>query len=184
MSIATKRGDGGQTSLVGGDRVSKGEPRVEAYGSIDELNSVMGFARSICDDAEVCELVKAIQRELFALGAAVATPVENRKKPPPVSAEMVEILTGHVHRIEAIEGVLSDWSLPGEHPAASAFDVARTVCRRAERDSGPADGLRGAHRPARFGLFEPPLRPLVVVRPADRSARRPRRLVARRETQG
>jgi len=134
MSIATKRGDGGQTSLVGGDRVSKGEPRVEAYGSIDELNSVMGFARSICDDAEVCELVKAIQRELFALGAAVATPVENRKKPPPVSAEMVEILTGHVHRIEAIEGVLSDWSLPGEHPAASAFDVARTVCRRAERD--------------------------------------------------
>ncbi|MGH8469408.1 MAG: cob(I)yrinic acid a,c-diamide adenosyltransferase [Gammaproteobacteria bacterium] len=134
MSIATKRGDGGQTSLVGGNRVSKGDLRVEAYGSIDELNSVMGFARSICDDAEVHELVKAIQRELFALGAAVATPAENRKKPPPVSIEMVETLTEQVHRIEAIEGVLSDWSLPGEHPAASAFDVARTVCRRAERD--------------------------------------------------
>ncbi len=71
---------------------------------------------------------------IFSRSAAVATPAENRKKPPPVSAEMVAILTEHVHRIEAIEGVLSDWSLPGEHPAASAFDVARTVCRRAERD--------------------------------------------------
>lgn len=67
MSIATKRGDTGHTSLIGGTRVSKGEMRVEAYGTIDELNSAMGFARSICEDAEVRELAKTIQRELFSL---------------------------------------------------------------------------------------------------------------------
>lgn len=134
MSIATQGGDSGQTSLIGGRRVSKAELRVEAYGTIDELNSAMGFARSICEDAEVRDLVKAIQRELFAVGAAVATAVgSNKKGPPPVTTEMVTALTGHVHRIEATEGILSDWSIPGEHPAAAALDVARTVCRRAER---------------------------------------------------
>jgi cob(I)alamin adenosyltransferase len=68
MSIATKRGDGGQTGLAGGIRVSKTHPRVECYGSIDELISQMGFARSICTDEEVRERVKAIQRELYGSG--------------------------------------------------------------------------------------------------------------------
>jgi len=133
MSISTKRGDTGQTGLVGGIRVSKSNLRVETYGTIDELNSVMGFARSICEDGEVRELVKAIQRELFAVGSAVATPPDSKKRPPEVTAEMVEALTEQVHRIEVLEGVLSDWALPGEHPCSSAFDMARTVCRRAER---------------------------------------------------
>lgn len=133
MSIATKHGDTGQTSLVGGIRVSKGELRVEAYGTIDELNSVMGFARSICEDAEVSDLTKKIQRELFAVGSAIATAPGSRKGPPPITAEMVEGLTGEVQRIESIEGILGDWSIPGEHRAAAAFDMARTVCRRAER---------------------------------------------------
>lgn len=133
MSIATKRGDTGQTGLAGGVRVSKGEVCVEAYGTIDELNSVMGFARSICEDAEVRDLTKAIQRELFAVGSAVATAPQGAKKPPAVTAEMVEDLTEHVHRIENTEGILADWSIPGEHAAAAAFDMARTICRRAER---------------------------------------------------
>lgn len=133
MSIATKHGDTGQTSLIGGTRVSKGDLQVEAYGSIDELISVMGFARSICEDAEVRDLTKAIQRELFAVSSAVATVPDKRKGASPVRDEMVEALTAQVHRIEAIEGILADWSLPGEHAAAAAFDVARTVCRRAER---------------------------------------------------
>ncbi|MGH8591188.1 MAG: ATP:cob(I)alamin adenosyltransferase, partial [Gammaproteobacteria bacterium] len=110
MSIATKRGDGGQTSLAGGTRVSKGHLRVEAYGTIDELNSAMGFARSICEDPEVREIVKAIQRELFRVGSAVATAPASPKEPPPITPDMVEALTAEVHRIEAIEGVLSDWS--------------------------------------------------------------------------
>jgi cob(I)alamin adenosyltransferase len=114
-------------------RVSKGDLQVEAWGSIDELISVMGFARSICEDAEVRDLTKAIQRELFAVSSVVATVPDKRKGASPIRDEMVEALTTQVHRIEAIEGILADWSLPGEHAAAAAFDVARTVCRRAER---------------------------------------------------
>ena len=133
MSIATKRGDGGQTGLAGGIRVSKTHPRVECYGAIDELISQMGFARSICQDAEVAEKVKAIQRELYKVGSAIATPPESKKTPPDITPAMVDELEAEVHRIEAEPGVLADWSLPGGTPDAAALDVARTVCRRAER---------------------------------------------------
>ncbi len=133
MSIATKRGDGGQTGLAGGVRVSKSSLRVETYGTVDELNSVLGLARSICEDSEIAGLTKSIQKELFQVGSALATPAQSRKKGPPVTQEMVDALTDQVHRIEAIEGVLGDWSVPGEQSASAAYDVARTVCRRAER---------------------------------------------------
>lgn len=132
-SIATTRGDGGTTGLAGGTRVSKSSLRVEAYGNVDELNSALGFARSICEDAELREPTLAIQRELFQVGSALATPPESAKSQVPMTPEMVDRLTNEVHRIEAIEGVLSDWSLPGASTPAAAFDVARTVCRRAER---------------------------------------------------
>ena len=133
MSIATMRGDGGQTGLAGGIRVSKTDPRVETYGTIDELISSIGFARSICNDAEVCALAKSIQRELFKVGSVLSTPPESPKQPPEIEDAMVDALTAEVHRIEAVEGVLGDWSIPGEDAASAAFDVARTVCRRAER---------------------------------------------------
>jgi cob(I)alamin adenosyltransferase len=134
MSIVTKKGDAGRTGLIGGTRVSKADLRVEAYGTIDELGAALGFARSIADDAEVGEIAKTVQRELFAVGAAVATDPEARKKgSPPVTAEMIAALDAHVARIEAVEGILDDWALPGDHAAAAALDVARTVCRRAER---------------------------------------------------
>jgi len=132
-SIATKQGDGGKTSLAGGVRVSKSSIRVEAYGTVDELNSLMGFARSICEDANLCERTKAIQQELFQVGSALATPPEKRKGEAPLNPAMIDALTNQVHELEAIEGMLSDWSIPGENTAAAAFDVARTVCRRAER---------------------------------------------------
>ena len=133
MSIATKRGDSGETSLVGGIRVSKAHPLVECYGAIDELISQMGFARAICQDAEIRERVKALQRELYKVGSAIATPLESKKAAPEITAEMVAALDAEVHRIEAEPGVLADWSLPGELPDAAAMDVARTICRRAER---------------------------------------------------
>jgi len=140
MSIATKRGDRGETSLAGNVRVSKGAARVEAYGTIDELISSMGFARSICEDAEVRERTKSIQRELFAVSSALATPSgktlatpsENTNEPD-VTDAMIDALTADVHRLEAMDGVLGDWSIPGEHVASAAYDVARTICRRAER---------------------------------------------------
>ncbi len=135
MSISTKRGDDGQTSLIGGRRVSKGDLRVEAYGAIDELISAMGFARSICENAEMRERTKEIQRELFVVSSSVATSPEGKKKEtPPVTTENVEALTRDVNRIEELEGLLDDWALPGEHPGAAAFDIARTTCRRAERE--------------------------------------------------
>ena len=132
-SIATKKGDAGQTSLTGGVRVSKSSLRVETYGTVDELNSFMGLARSVCEDANLRERTKAIQQELFKVGSALATPPEKRKGEPPLSSAMVDALTDQVHELEAIEGMLSDWSIPGEQTAAAAYDVARTVCRRAER---------------------------------------------------
>ena len=133
MSIATKRGDGGQTSLAGGIRVSKSSQRVETYGTVDELNSALGMARAHCEDEDLRSRTKLIQRELFRIGSGLATPPESRKPQVPITDEMVEGLTKQVHEIEATPGLLSDWSLPGEHPTAAAFDVARTICRRAER---------------------------------------------------
>ena len=133
MSIATTRGDGGQTSLAGGIRVSKSSARVEAYGSVDELNSALGLARSMCEDPDLREWTELIQRELFRVGSALATPPASRKGQTPVTLEMVDALTRQVHEIEAMEGLLSDWSVPGGHKAGAAYDLARAICRRAER---------------------------------------------------
>jgi len=133
MSISTMRGDGGETSLAGGVRVSKASVRVETYGTIDELNSTLGFARSICEDAEIAAFAKSIQQELFTIGSSLATPSESPKPQIVIDPALVERLTAEVHRIESIEGMLADWSIPGEHSAAAAFDMARTICRRAER---------------------------------------------------
>lgn len=133
MSIATKTGDGGQTGLAGGIRVSKADLRVEAYGTVDELNAALGLARSICTNQELCAAVHGIQKTLFRVGSSLATPMESKKARPLLSAADVEELTDMVHVIEAREGILSDWSLPGAHVESAAFEVARTVCRRAER---------------------------------------------------
>jgi cob(I)alamin adenosyltransferase len=132
-SISTMKGDGGETSLAGGIRVSKASVRVEAYGTIDELNSTIGLARAVCEDEEIRAFAKSVQVDLFKIGSALATPPTSPKPQVPLDDAVVERLTTEVHRIEAIEGVLGDWSIPGEHAAAAAFDVARTVCRRAER---------------------------------------------------
>jgi cob(I)alamin adenosyltransferase len=134
MSISTKGGDAGQTGLAGGIRISKADLRVESYGSVDELNTFLGFARSICQNKEIAEWTETIQRTLFRVGSALATPPENQKQPPTISAEDVDMLTGLVHKIESTDGILSDWSLAGAHTESAAYEVARTVCRRAERN--------------------------------------------------
>ena len=133
MSIATKTGDTGSTALTGGTRVSKADLRVEAYGTVDELNASLGFARSICSDAEVCTQTEEIQRSLFRVGSALSRPAEDTRTPSALQAADVDALTSQVNAIESIEGILSDWSLPGAHRESAAFEVARTVCRRAER---------------------------------------------------
>lgn len=135
MSIATTHGDSGQTGLVGGIRISKADLRVEAYGSVDELNTVLGFARSICRNKQICTWTEEIQRTLFRLGGALATPPQNQKNAPIISSDDIVALTNLVHQIEATEGILSDWSLPGANTESAAYEVARTVCRRAERNT-------------------------------------------------
>lgn len=157
-SIATMTGDKGQTGLVGGSRVSKSSLRVETYGTVDELNSFLGLARSICKYAEVSDLVRSIQKELFVLGAELATPGTPAEGQARVTKEMVDRLTEEVHKIEAMEGIMSDWSIPGEDPASAAFDVARTVCRRAERS---------AVRLAESGEYVSPLAISYVNRASD-----------------
>src|SRR3990170_2206335 len=132
-SISTMRGDGGETSLAGGVRVSKAAVRVESYGTIDELNANLGFSRSICEDAEIAAFTKVVQQDLFTIGSSLATPAESPKPQIVIEPALVERLTAEVHRIEAIDGMPADWSIPGEHRAAAAYDVARTICRRAER---------------------------------------------------
>jgi len=127
------RGDTGSTGLSGGIRVSKASPLVEAYGTLDELISSMGFARAICSNEELNAATRAIQKELFKVASAISTPPESPKGIPAIDDAMVDALTAHVHRIEATPGVLNDWSLPGDDPVSAAYDVARTICRRAER---------------------------------------------------
>jgi len=135
MSIATKTGDAGSTALAGGTRVSKADLRVEAYGAVDELNATLGFARSICSDEEIAGWTEQIQKTLFRVGGELASAPEGRKSKQMVLAEDVEHLTGLVYKIEAVEGILADWSLPGAHRESAAYEIARTVCRRAERNS-------------------------------------------------
>ena len=132
-SIATTKGDAGETGLAGGIRVSKASVRVDAYGGVDELNASLGFARSICEDQAIHDFTKSVQRDLFKVGSALATPPQSPKPQVVIAADAADRLTAEVHRLEAIEGMLSDWSLPGDHRAAAAFNLARTVCRRAER---------------------------------------------------
>jgi cob(I)alamin adenosyltransferase len=133
VSIATKTGDAGQTALTGGTRVSKADLRVEAYGTVDELNAHLGFARSLCSDEDLRTRTEAIQRTLFRVGSALSRPATDTRTPSALKPEDVDDLTTQVNEIESIEGILSDWSLPGAHRESAAYEIARTVCRRAER---------------------------------------------------
>lgn len=133
MSIATKTGDAGSTGLAGGLRTSKADLRVECYGTVDELNTFLGFARSICPHEDICGWTESIQRTMFRVGGALATPPEARKAAQTMSTADVDELTALVDQIEATPGILADWSLPGANTHSAAFEMARTVCRRAER---------------------------------------------------
>jgi len=136
VKVYTRRGDGGQTDLFGGARVSKDDARVEAYGAVDELNSVVGVAAAASKHEDLRDSCRRIQGELFDLGAHLATPdAAHREKyavPAPSDAD-VTALEAWIDRLEGELEPLSTFVLPGGTPAAAAFHQARTVCRRAER---------------------------------------------------
>jgi cob(I)alamin adenosyltransferase len=137
MKIYTKTGDTGETGLFGGGRVSKSDPRVDAYGEIDELNAFVGFARSQGEDREMDELLDGIQRDLFAIGALLATPDREKMRrqlaKASIDAERVAELERAIDRADTKLAPLRSFILPAGTGQATALHVARTVCRRAER---------------------------------------------------
>lgn len=138
MKIYTKSGDKGETSLVYGQRVPKHSPRVDAYGTCDEANSSIGLALSFLPSGdEWQELRKAfhiVQTKLFHIGAELATPT-GKQVGWPIVEEDVEYLEGQIDTLDADLPPLTNFILPGGHPAAAAMHIARTVVRRAERKS-------------------------------------------------
>lgn len=137
MSIATKTGDDGTTGLMYNRRVSKCHPRVEAYGSVDELNAALGVARAGATFPSLQERLLEIQKDLIIVMGELATQTEDLPRYVKDGFPVVTpALTAKLDRIVAdIEAKTSfkDWSTPGENPVAAALDAARTTCRRAER---------------------------------------------------
>lgn len=141
MKIYTKTGDKGTTGLYGGTRVSKGNLRIETYGTIDELNSYLGLIRDQKIDKHSFESLVKIQKGLFVIGAVLATPVEkeilkNGKKrlaDTKVTTEMIEFLEQEIDVIDQELPAMTHFVLPGGHTTVSYCHIARAVCRRGER---------------------------------------------------
>jgi cob(I)alamin adenosyltransferase len=138
MSIATKTGDNGQTGLMYNRRVSKCHPRVEAYGTVDELNAALGLARASALNADQNARLENIQKDLVILMGELATKAEDLPRYVKdgfsvVTSELTAKLDLIVREIEAQNVSFKGWATPGANVAAATLDVARTACRRAER---------------------------------------------------
>ncbi len=136
VKIYTRTGDDGNTSLFGGGRVPKTHARIEAYGTVDELNAQLGVFAAGNEHEDLGRVVGSIQSRLFDVGAHLATPVDAEKARgalPVLDPGMVEELERVIDRLESELEPLTTFILPGGSPGAAALHVARTVCRRAER---------------------------------------------------
>lgn len=135
MKIYTKTGDAGQTSLFGGQKVSKGSLRIDSYGTVDELNSIIGIALSQPHSEKTSELLKTVQNQLFVLGADLATPHSREVRIDRVSENEITFLEIAIDEMEESLPPLKFFILPGGTQAGATIHFARTVCRRAERIS-------------------------------------------------
>jgi cob(I)alamin adenosyltransferase len=136
VKIYTRTGDGGDTGLFDGTRVSKADPRVSTYGDVDELNAWLGLVRAAGVDPEIAGMLEQIQRDLFALGARLADParrIAQRVTKAAVGSDDITRLEGWIDHFEAELAPLRRFILAGGSPAGASLHVARTVCRRAER---------------------------------------------------
>lgn len=134
MKIYTKTGDKGETSLIGGTRVPKHHIRIEAYGTIDELNSYIGLVRDHITDKNTFELLIGIQENLFEIGALLASdPERSKMKLPTIQEHSVSTLEQSIDQMNNSLPELKTFILPGGHPSVSFCHIARCVCRRAER---------------------------------------------------
>ena len=134
--IYTRQGDAGTTALGGGQRVPKDSPRVAGYGTVDELNSALGVALAHGLDPELGEMLAVIQNELFHLGSDLCFIEDDKQRfaIPQIEARHVERLEGWIDRLNDVVGPLANFILPGGSLGAAQLHVARTICRRAERD--------------------------------------------------
>ena len=141
MSIVTRTGDKGETSLMYGRRLSKADPRVGAYGCVDELSSALGLARSIATDKLLSDQILAAQRDLIVVMGELATVPSDHDSYakdgfPLTTIEMVDRITSVIFELEKDKSLYpKDWVVPGGTPVSAALDFARTACRRAERHS-------------------------------------------------
>ncbi len=132
-TVYTGFGDDGKTSLLGGKRLRKSSLRVEAYGEVDELNSVLGIVRTKVSDPRIAALVQNLQNSLFIVGSDLATPRDSKFSPPRVTEKMHQELEGLIDEFLPEVGELKEFILPGGCEGAAYLHFARTVCRRAER---------------------------------------------------
>ncbi|PYO93424.1 MAG: cob(I)yrinic acid a,c-diamide adenosyltransferase [Gemmatimonadetes bacterium] len=134
MKIYTKTGDAGETGLFGGGRVPKDDPRVCAYGDVDETNAAIGFAASLEPGSFESDALQAIQRDLFAIGAELATPDPSKRRAGgALEPDRVSALEQLIDKYEGALPALKNFILPAGTPKAAALHLARTTCRRAER---------------------------------------------------
>lgn len=137
MKIYTRRGDGGETGLFGGGRRPKSDPRIAAYGDVDELNSTLGLARAHIGDPTTVGQLAEIQGDLFSIGAHLATPPPEGDRPtpklPPLPTDRIGDMETWIDQATSETGPLRHFILPGGTPGAAQLHVCRTVCRRAER---------------------------------------------------
>jgi cob(I)alamin adenosyltransferase len=151
MKIYTRRGDQGETGLLGGSRVRKDHPRIAAFGDVDELNAVIGWARSTAIPREIDRLLERIQHELFALGAELATEQPQPSAKDWISPDLITALEQDIDHWQERLPSLRNFILPGGVPAAAALHVARCVARRAER------------RVVELAAHDARLRPVVIA---------------------
>lgn len=146
MSIATKTGDAGETSLMYGRRVPKTDSRVDAYGCVDELNSALGLVRASAGASAVAEQILAIQKELVTVMGELATAPQDLERYEKdgfglTTSAMVNRLTAAVDELEKDKSLYGKgWAMPGDTPLGAALDLARTACRRAERRVAALNG--------------------------------------------
>ncbi len=133
MKIYTKTGDLGETALFGGKRVRKSHLRVDAYGTVDELNSYVGWLRDVVENVQLRDLLAQVQHRLFTVGAHLASDPDRPLPTPDLLPQDIEILESAMDAMDARLPPLKNFILPGGHPTVSVCHVCRTVCRRAER---------------------------------------------------
>lgn len=134
MKIYTRAGDTGQTGLYGGGRVRKDNPRIAAYGTVDELNAFVGLARTEGPPTSIDDVLARLQNELFDLGAELATRDPQAKGTAVINETRIAVLEGLIDRFEEQLAPLKEFILPGGSKVAAHLHIARTVCRRAERE--------------------------------------------------